>query len=374
MSNTGRKIYRFLKQISVADDLPTGVYKPNYESDPDHIPPVIDYDACPVDSWVPISPSCQLQKTCPPGYAYNATLDVCERIIQTPAERNYDYSFEYDPIIQTGSGAWGRGGSFIMHPGFALNGQGTFSHHLTTPKLWLNGDTLYDGASNAIDGPLNRSAITIAEPDYELNKWYSVFKQINLTMTKTYYLGISADNKFRVSIDGELIVSADPSGWTSPNISTPFNGWLIYPITLAAGTRSILIEGLNEGSDGAFGAELYNNTAASLAAATSINDLDILFTTRERIGTFFNDLNPLLWTCAVGSLDLTIPTTPVCKLIETTTPSVKNTGYVEYAQRQKYKNGVPELDGLGDPIVEPNTTSGSGPYFPPALDLITCPI
>lgn len=47
--NTGRKIYRWLKEIDMNTGEPTGNRKPNVLTDPDYVAPVIDYVTCPIN-------------------------------------------------------------------------------------------------------------------------------------------------------------------------------------------------------------------------------------------------------------------------------------------------------------------------------------
>lgn len=50
MGNTGRKITLTLKLKNVTQNTYPGVTKPNLPGDPDYVPPVLDADACPVDT------------------------------------------------------------------------------------------------------------------------------------------------------------------------------------------------------------------------------------------------------------------------------------------------------------------------------------
>jgi hypothetical protein len=59
MSNTGVKIYRFLKEVNIVSGLPTGLVKPNVSSDPDYVAPVADYATCPIEFWRPINGECE---------------------------------------------------------------------------------------------------------------------------------------------------------------------------------------------------------------------------------------------------------------------------------------------------------------------------
>ncbi len=68
MSNTGVKIYHYLKQIDTTTGLPTGLRKPNVPADPDYVPPTTDYTTCPVQTWQPINPACEVVSDANTGY------------------------------------------------------------------------------------------------------------------------------------------------------------------------------------------------------------------------------------------------------------------------------------------------------------------
>jgi len=66
-TNTGQKVYQWLKQLNLTTGLPTGVRKPNDPADPDYVPPVTDLVACPLPvaptfSWVEDTYTCQQEE------------------------------------------------------------------------------------------------------------------------------------------------------------------------------------------------------------------------------------------------------------------------------------------------------------------------
>jgi len=132
-------------------------------------------------------------------------------------------------------------------------------------------------------GPLNRCGVwpNCNGAVAPVNQWLRIDRTITAPASKTYYIGIAADNAFRVTIDGVLSFMLGP---TIAPIS--YRAWHILPITLTAGTHSLFIDAEDLGSPGVMGAEIYDNTPAQISAATSYNDLNLIFSTRDVAGDF----------------------------------------------------------------------------------------
>ena len=118
---------------------------------------------------------------------------------------------------------------------------------------------------------------------------------INAPTTKTYYVGISADNEAAFYLDGQLVVHLVNSG------GTVFNYWEVYPVNITAGKHTIIMEGTNASGAAALGCEIYNNTAQEINTATSYSNLNVLFTTRDVIGQNLGIGN---MACSSGYLDV----------------------------------------------------------------------
>ena len=152
--------------------------------------------------------------------------------------------------------------------------------------------------NNGFCGPLHRCGIWACRDNingpvrHPLNQWIGFSKCITISTSKTYYVGIAGDNQVRFYVDGELKVEL-----ISCTSQSTFNVWRIYPITLQHGSHIIQLEGYNCGSVASFGAEIYDNTVAELAGATSIGDLNIIFTTRDMVG---HQLDVGHYTCPGG--------------------------------------------------------------------------
>lgn len=130
----------------------------------------------------------------------------------------------------------------------------------------------------------------------------------NAPATKTYYIGLAADNEAYAYIDGVLIVHLSMANSSDGN---PFNYWHVYPVNLSQGNHTLVMQATNTGSAATMGCEIYNNTAAEINAATSYSNLNLLFTTRDAIG---QNLGIGTLSCSSGYLDMSTGT-PSCLLV-----------------------------------------------------------
>jgi len=138
-----------------------------------------------------------------------------------------------------------------------------------TGTLWGN------AANNTIAGPLNRTAIWNVGSSIT-DKWLGFSACLTATsLTNQYYIGIAADNEYRLVLDGVEILNTY-SGVTGQVEN--FRWWNVYPINISYGTHTLQLFGLDEGAPAGFGMEIYDNTLQELTAATSLNDINIIFT------------------------------------------------------------------------------------------------
>ena len=158
--------------------------------------------------------------------------------------------------------------------------------NLTIPLSSVPGSpTVTPNVSSSLPfpGPLNRCGVWpncngAASP---INQWIRIDRTITAPASKTYYIGIAADNAFRVIIDGVLRFQM-----VTNKLAIAYRVWHILPITITAGTHSLNIDALDQGAPGVMGAEIYDNTSAEISAATSYNDLNLIFSTRDMVGDF----------------------------------------------------------------------------------------
>jgi len=181
--------------------------------------------------------------------------------------------------------------SFIYDIGFQQNGSGRASLIPTTNLFWRN------APANLVSGPMNRNAVWNA--GIPLNQFLGTNIPVFMPQAGTVYIGLGMDNIAQVYVNGTLTILMNPTVMQSSIASqypaysgvlpadVPLVFWNIYPISLPYGNSSILVQNSNTGSVGALAVEIYNNTAAQIAAATSYADLNILFRSSTIIG---NDL------------------------------------------------------------------------------------
>jgi uncharacterized protein (TIGR02145 family) len=160
--------------------------------------------------------------------------------------------------------------------------------------------------------------------------WLGGGSYVTVPSTKTYYVGLLADDNFRFKIDGTVIMQ--PPGLTlnayctpsvqvgnNPYLSadTPFvpssnAGWgnwsykalHIYPIELTAGCHQIILEGRDTNcSMAGFGGVIFDMTFSEIASATSENDLNLIWDSRT----------DLIWNLASSPITALCPpgTTPL---------------------------------------------------------------
>lgn len=171
----------------------------------------------------------------------------------------------------------------LFASGYGPDGNGTVQASLTTPHFWFNGSApatppLYNnGTANTVDSRINVAGIWFSPPPIE--EWVGFSRTFNVPISKTYYIGIGADNAFKISLNGVVLITAENIGG-EPN----FHSWNVYPVVLPQGENIIEMVALNHGGPGGMAAEIYNATPAELIAATQEADLNLLFSTKNLVG------------------------------------------------------------------------------------------
>jgi len=182
-------------------------------------------------------------------------------------------------------------------------------------------------AAQLNNGPVNRLAIWGLQLDgsgnpfnnYNLpgtsdippvGQWTGFTTCITVTNTQTYHIAIAGDNRYRISIDGVIILQSDDSSLEN------FQALHIYPVELTAGTHTITLEGYNNQEKACFGTEIYdlNNLPGAqtpidyLNAQTDYSSLEarVVFTTRNQTQFTSGD-----FTCPAG---YTASTTGSCNI------------------------------------------------------------
>ena len=320
----------------------------------------------PVITWEGTEPICLVTPSCTLPAVYEPVTNTCQAVDQVPATP--PSAGGGSPGIASGiqNNQWNNGGAQIFNPGYPLNGTGTVAAYLTVPHFWINGNFQWDATGrNFVDGRMNWAGVWEASNPVE---WIGFVRRIDTPVAKTVYVAMSADNAFRFSLNGVLLVDCDTASGVITGGSN-FNFWNIYPVTLAPGTNYIEMWAKNYGGPAGFAMEIYDMTFAQLVAATSQADLVVLFSTHDMVGQPFDLGTGLGWSCpATYSLDTTGAGDPVCRKVVSTPPSTVNTGTKHYNSRRRLADGVP--DGYS----EPNIVGGLGPVIPDVVDAAACPI
>jgi hypothetical protein len=307
------------------------VYDPQYElvyfSKVDYIPlnPEVKYDPdygfyteYPVTVKVPGETTIG----CAAGYTLKTTpsgVKFCEKI-ETVTATEVPTSYSVTPYQRPD---WGYLGTAVYDTGWNSNGTGA-GH--TPGILNTNGysvipysNTFWYNTTYTLN-PVNRLSVwdasgitTPGERGFSFN--------VCINQTKTYYVALTGDNKFTLKIDGNIILEADAAQMCENHNINPSDGRIqfqrlhIYPIEIEAGNHLLELIGWNQsGSVGMIGAEIYDNTASEIIAATSYSMLNVIFTTRDKTTfTANNYICPLDYTLGLASNC----TTPICRRVLT---------------------------------------------------------
>jgi hypothetical protein len=221
---------------------------------------------------------------CPAGYVPATDPNICMKVVKrypipqtatslptTCRKQSTTYSYFGSYIYSS----YNRNGTYI-NPSVQIDPNNTF---------WIGNDF------DSVSGPLNRCGVWTCTPSVPALQWRGFTTKITAPTTKTYYVGLAANYKARLVVNGDTIISTDPNamGPQYQDGLTRFPDraylvWHIYPVNLQGGLNTIMVEGMNLSTSGALGAEIYDNTPAELQAATSYDDLKLLFSTKDFVG------------------------------------------------------------------------------------------
>jgi hypothetical protein len=265
--------------------------------------------------------------TCPPGYFQQGNqcvkIDSIEPTqsgtVITLTETPYQsYGNLGTKIYSTAS----ISGSYVL-----LNTSNSFWIRTANPVNWGSYTAAQKQAYDLNNGPVNRLAkwgvtgsppannYTVSGSIDPVGVWIGFDVCINITQTKTYYVSIAGDNRYRFSLDGTVILE------DSTQTTNAFNYLHFYPITITAGSHILKVEGYNDGNYAGFGCEIFDfsdftnqtDLVNFLNAQTNYDNLTsrIIFTTRTS-STFSSNQ----FTCPTG-YGLTNPTCdkPECRKI-----------------------------------------------------------
>lgn len=328
-------------------------------------PDIFEVNFAPVITWEGIDPFCVTTPDCAEGYTYDETTNTCmaiDSVASTPPSGGGGTPADAAHVTNV---QWNNGGAQVFAPGYSSNGSGTIAAALITPHFWVNGNFQWDTAGrNTTDSRMNAAGVWVAgETSDPLDEWIGFVRVISIPEAKTYYLGICADNKFRVAVNGTIIIDCPGS----VNGSANFNYMNIYPITLPQGANIIEMWAMNTSSVGGMAMEIYDMTLAELTAAEDVGDLNIIFSTANMFGEPFNLGETVGYSCPV---DYYLNPDDPSQCIQITYDDVilLKTGMKGFENRIRLVNGV--ADGFEEPNID---GEGVGTYVAPVSDETTCP-
>jgi hypothetical protein len=165
--------------------------------------------------------------------------------------------------------------------------------------LWKEGEFDFEELESTL--PELYKAIKIK--DNENCIWYP--SVVNIEESKTYHILLAADNEFRFKVDGLTVLESNPltmgaqlTGSPANYTAQTFRQVHIYPIQLRQGCRFISIEGLDYGVSAMFAGAILDNTENELINATSLDDLNIIYSTAD-IENFY-DGDTITFSCPEG--------------------------------------------------------------------------
>ena len=254
--------------------------------------------------WIPIVCPCN----CPEGFIFNPISNDCEQVTLSTA-------------TFTGTTANVVGGDNLS--AFSINGAKMYSSldvytwpvigfeppsstyilkdnngvGVPVPITAASVNSIFK-STNSVTGRLNIAGVWINP--WLLNTWVTFEFCVVVPEEKEYVLGIGGDNQVRIRIDSPafgglvdvvtLLADTSPSGAViNPFIEEPFKTWHLFPITLPAGTHTIIMEGIDQGGSKGVGAEIYNRTRNEMLSLMSlgatVTDLEpyILFSTKNLV-------------------------------------------------------------------------------------------
>jgi len=243
---------------------------------------------------------------CPEGFVYNELTLQCEKITTTPI--NCEPTI-YDVCGGTQIfGNYGAQGTKFFEPvdpslplpirrasGNIIQYQDSTQLNEVTSVNSINNPT---GYNNIWKDRLNLAGVwgndgaggDCPEPRTQTfgitreptQQWIGFTTCIQIPETKVYSVFIAADNRTRFTLNGELIVDF---GTSAAQANFQY-GW-VFPLNLTAGTNILQLEGYNDNAVAAFAAEVYDATVAQLASFTDITQLNAVkvFSTESLIGS-----------------------------------------------------------------------------------------
>lgn len=235
-------------------------------------------------------------------------------------------------------------------PGTGVNNDGNYGPSSLQNSLW--------GGLGGSSGRLNNAGIWASSGGTPTGEWLGFSVCLDIPETTTYFIGIAADDIFRIKINGNFIFNnsnTPPVTGAYFVYSLTILQWSVFPITLNSGLNIIEIEGYNIGGAGAFAAEIYSGSVSTLSGYTNTSQLsaDTIFSTLNFVG---QDI-PLSSSGATTNTGYTCPS-------GYTLYNCSGTPYCIQIDRQEIVNYCVNDTGLGyDDYFKYAGTHNSEPYW-----------
>lgn len=214
---------------------------------------------------------------CPSGYTLNEEGTLCV------AQEETEPTIEGDAVeaCENFYEQYGEYGAIVYVGGFDSDGTGQGANlsadiiagdvvAITTAEVWQNNDHTTPGTTDGNNfGPVNRAGVWDCAGVGAGQLGFTV--PVDVPSTKVYYIGIAADDKFKMVVNGVTIVdntAVNPAATYYLDGGAIFRYWHIYPVTLTEGINYLELVGIDTGGvQSVLAAEIYDNTLAQLQAA-----------------------------------------------------------------------------------------------------------
>lgn len=220
---------------------------------------------------------------CPPGYTLSDDQTYCfqeNTTVATPPT-------SAENTVAVTRAEYAAYGSVIYNPGYVVGGYGPFNLITLSNSFWNN------QSLTTTNGPANRTGLWASGGSAVPDVGFTVC--VILPSDGVYYIGCFADNKIKITVDGNTVVDMDvpamgtyfeAHGYPAIGALVSFRIFHIYPISLTMGNHILEVIGHDDGGFQAMGAEIYNATPSDLIAATSYGDLGakLIFSSKDYIG------------------------------------------------------------------------------------------
>ncbi|PCJ64357.1 MAG: hypothetical protein COA58_13465 [Bacteroidetes bacterium] len=230
---------------------------------------------------------------CASGFTYNPNTGYCEKFDTASATYSGQSYQANKAVVINVYGSYGsRFYNTTPNDQYPLNQStaGTYldaSSNTVSQEFRITNNEAWD-PSDYKEGRLNLNGIwpTTSWSGDPVNTWIGFSECFEVDEKKNYYIGIGADNKTRVRINGEEFVNMDANIFADQN----FKYWNVFPVELEQGFNIIEMEGLNVGGIASFGAEVYDATKAQVQSFTTQSELEdaLIFSTKYLDGTYFH--------------------------------------------------------------------------------------